>query len=157
MLQPVTKVGGHMLHERWLRVWAAPPLLVVLAGLASLPSLAGAGGWQEPAELDVTVQLSGGGAVRQPRPMSTEVQVVPAGDAGVSPVATARTGPDGTASLTLPGGRYWVFVPVTAGEELRTAAQTVLPNGVAVMGWAEVDLAPGARQAITITPRNMAP
>jgi hypothetical protein len=146
-----------MLQERWFRVRVASPILVVLAGLASLPALAGAGGWQDPAELVVTIQLSGGGAVRQPRPLSTEVQVAPAGEADLQPVATVRTGPDGTASLTLPAGHYWVYVPVAAGEELRVAAQTVLPNGVAVMGWAEVDLAAGATQAITLTLRNMAP
>jgi hypothetical protein len=146
-----------MLHERRWRIWAASPLLFVLAGLASLPSLVGAGGCQEPAELAVTVQLSGGGAVRQPRPISTEVQVAPAGEADVQPIATARTGPDGTASLTVPAGHYWVFVPVSGAEELRAAAQTVLPNGVAVSGWAAVDLAPGATQAITLTLRNMAP
>jgi hypothetical protein len=149
--------GGLMLREQRLRVWAASPLLVVLAGLASIPALVEAGGWQEPAELIVTVQLSGGGAVRQPRPLSTEVQVAPAGDAGVQTIATARTGPDGTGSLTVPAGHYWVFVPVAAGEELRVAAQTVLPNGVPVSGWAEVDLAPGATQTITVTLRNMAP
>jgi hypothetical protein len=105
----------------------------------------------------VTVQLSGGGAVRQPRPISTEVRVAPAGDAGVQPVATARTGTDGTACLSLPAGHYWVFVPVAAGDELRVAARTVLPNGVAVSAWAEVDLTSGATQAITLTLRNMAP
>ena len=62
-----------------------------------------------------------------------------------------------TASLTVPAGHYWVFVPVAAGDEVRAAAQTVLPNGIPVHGWAEVDLAPGATQAITLTLRNMAP
>src|SRR4051812_3319100 len=104
MLQTVTKsgIGGLMLHERRWCVWAASPLLFVLAGRASLPSLAGAGGLQEQAELIVTVQLSGGGAVRQPRPISTEIQVAPTGEADAQPIAAARTGLNGTASLTLP-------------------------------------------------------
>ncbi len=139
-----------------LHRWMAARLLAALAGSAGLLLSAAAGG-QDQAKLVVTVQLSAGGAVQQSRPLATEVRVVPVGDDGTYPVASERTGPDGTASLAVPGGHYWVFVPAATGDELRTVAQTSLPNGVAVSGWAEVDLAPGDRRAVTITLANLAP
>jgi hypothetical protein len=128
-----------------------------LASLAALPALAAAGGDDPSASLVVTVQLSAGGARGEPRPLSVEVRVVPAGDGGAPPVAAVHTGPDGTAPLTLPSGRYWVFVLATSDDLSRITAPRPLPDGTPASGWAEIDLAPGDLEAVTIVLRNLAP
>ena len=59
------------------------------------------------------------------------------------------------APLNLDGATWAITGSLNTARFLHTA--TVLPNGVAVSGWVEVDLTPGATQAITLTLRNMAP
>jgi len=131
-------------------LWAAA--LTLFAQVAAAQALA-----DPMSTLIVAVQLSPGGARRSPTPqVGTQVLAAAVSDGSATPVATAVTDDTGAATLSLPAGTYWLFVPAAPPERI-TVAQRSLPNGTATSGWVQVDLAPGQNATASITLANLAP
>ena len=127
-------------------------------GTISLASAATAG------TLSVTVQFAfAGGAPPQAGTPSqaslepaagVEVEAAPAGNGQAAPLATTTTDQSGAATLTLPPGSYWVFVPSSAanGPGIPSAViQSRLPDGTVVLGWAPANVVAGGSTTATIT------
>jgi hypothetical protein len=152
----------------WRRV-----VLSVVLGLAVVLLVAGGPASGQAATVSLTVQvglrapngaLSAAPSVSAPSPVSpvggVEVRAVAAGGSADAPAASAVTDDEGTATLDLAPGVYWVFVvradPPTSGP-LGTTLSRALPDGTLSPAWEEVDLSDGSPSTVLLVATQLNP
>jgi hypothetical protein len=89
-----------------------------------------------------------------------EVRAVAAGGSINAPAGSALTDDEGTASLSLPPGVYWVFVARTdppGSGPLGSTLSRPLPDGTLTPAWDTVDLSDGSPATTLLVATQLTP